>query len=130
MILRRVILFLASATALATAAGVIVVALAYALYALVRPSLGPAGGAAVVAGAAALLIGLLGFVMGRAAKGPRRRRSREPDALVDRLVDFIRDKPITAIAAAVAAGLMTVRNPKYLGAAIRAFVEGRDWPKR
>jgi hypothetical protein len=130
VILRRIILFLASATALATAAGVIVVALAYALYALVRPSLGPAGGAAVVAGAAAVLIGLLGFIMGRAATTSRRRRPRGPDALVDRLVDFIRDKPITAIAAAVATGLMTVRNPKYLGAAIRAFVEGRDWPKR
>jgi len=128
VILRRIILFLASATALATAAGVIVVALAYGLYALVRPAVGPAGGAAVVAGAAALLIGLLGLVMALAARRPRRRR--EPETMVDRFVEFVRDKPVTAIAAAIAAGLMAVRNPKYLGAAIRAFVEGRDAPRR
>jgi len=131
VILRRIILFLASATALATAAGVIVVALAYALYALVKPALGPAGGAAVVAGAAALLIGFLGLVMSMAARGPpRRRRDREPETMVDRVVEFIRDKPVTTIAAAIATGLLAVRNPKYLGAAFRAFVEGREWPKR
>jgi len=129
VILRRIILFLASAAALATAAGVIVVALAYALYALVKPSLGPAGGAAVVAGAAALLIGLLGLVMAMAARGPRRRRNREPETIAERITDFVRDKPVTAIVASVVTGLMAVRNPKYLGAAFRAFVEGRDWPK-
>jgi hypothetical protein len=37
---------------------------------------------------------------------------------------------VTAIAAAVAAGLLAVRNPKYLGAMIRAFVEGRETPRR
>ncbi|HTX47798.1 MAG TPA: hypothetical protein VME40_00285 [Caulobacteraceae bacterium] len=116
--------------ALATAAGVIVVALACALYALVEPSLGPAGGAAVVAGAAALLIGLLGLVMAMAARLPRRRRGRESESMVDRLVEFIRDKPVTTVAAAVATGLLAVRNPKYLGAAFRAFIEGRDRPKR
>jgi hypothetical protein len=130
VILRRIILFLASATALATAAGVIVVALAYALYALVKPALGPAGGAAVVAGAAALLIGLLGLVMAMAARGPRRRRNREPETIAERVADFVRDKPVTAIAASIVTGLMAVRNPKYLGAAFRAFVEGREWPRR
>ena len=33
-------------------------------------------------------------------------------------------------AAAITAGLMAVRNPGYLGAAIRSFIEGRDRPRR
>jgi hypothetical protein len=129
VILRRILLALAGVTALAVSAGVIVVALAYALYALVKPEIGPAGGAAVVAGAAAILIGLIGIVLTRMARPPRRRRA-EPQSLVDRAVEFVRDKPVTSIAAAIAAGLVAVRNPKYLGAVMRAFVEGREPPRR
>ena len=131
MILRRILFFLASATALAVSAGVIVVALAFALYALVKPYLGASGGAAIVAAAAAVLIGGLGLAIGAAAR-PRRRRAgrRDADTPLDRMVDFIRDKPVTSMAAAIAAGLMAVRNPGYLGAAIRSFIEGRERPRR
>jgi hypothetical protein len=129
VILRRILLALAGVTALAVSAGVIVVALAYALYALVKPAIGPAGGAAVVAGAAAMLIGLIGVMLTRMARPPKRRRA-EPQSLIDRVVEFVRDKPVTSIAAAVAAGLVAVRNPKYLGAVMRAFVEGREPPRR
>ena len=131
MILRRILFFLASATALAVSAGVIVVALAFALYALAKPYVGASGGAAIVAAAAAVLIGGLGLAIGAAAR-PRRRRGgrREPETPLDRMVDFIRDKPVTSIAAAIAAGLMAVRNPGYLGAAIRSFIEGRERPRR
>jgi hypothetical protein len=125
VILRRVLFYLASAAALATAAGVIVVALAYALYALVKPAIGAAGAAAVVAGAAAVLIGLIGFWLALASRPPRR-KGRAADTLAERIADFVREKPVTAIAAAVAAGLMAVRNPKYLGSALRSFLEGRD----
>jgi hypothetical protein len=121
------VFFLASATALATAAGVIVVALAYTLYALVKPEVGPAGAAASVAGAAALLIGLLGLAMALAARPPKRKKkASEPESVVERIADFVRDKPVTAIAGAIAAGLLAVRNPKYLGSVIRSFVEGRE----
>ena len=131
MILRRILFFLASATALAVSAGVIVVALAFALYALVKPYVGASGGAAIVAAAAAVLIGGLGLAIGAAAR-PRRRRAgrRDADTPLDRMVDFIRDKPVTSMAAAIAAGLMAVRNPDYLGAAIRSFIEGRERPRR
>jgi len=131
VILRRILFFLASATALAVSAGVIVVALAFALYALAKPYVGASGGAAIVAAAAAVLIGGLGLAIGAAAR-PRRRRGgrREPETPLDRMVDFIRDKPVTSIAAAIAAGLMAVRNPGYLGAAIRSFIEGRERPRR
>ena len=86
----------------------------------------------MVAGAAALLIrpSRPGHGHG-AARGPRRRRNREPESIVERIADFVRDKPVTTIAAAIAAGLMAVRNPKYLGGqAFRAFVEGREWPNK
>jgi len=129
VILRRILFFLASATALAVSAGVIVVALAFALYALVKPYLGASGGAAIVAAAAAVLIGGLGLAIGAAAR-PRRRHRRDADTPLDRMVDFIRDKPVTSMAAAIAAGLMAVRNPGYLGAAIRSFIEGRERPRR
>ncbi len=129
MILRRILLYLASGAARATAAGVVVVALAYALYALVKPAIGPAGGAAVVAAAAAILIGLIGLALALAARPPRR-KARASDSLAERIADFVREKPVTAIAAAVAAGLMAVRNPRYLGSVLRSFLEGRDGPRR
>jgi hypothetical protein len=47
-----------------------------------------------------------------------------------RIVNFIREKPVTAIAGALGVGFMAIRNPRYLGAAIRSFLEGRPVPKR
>jgi hypothetical protein len=132
VILRRLLSFLAAATALSVSAGVIVVALAYAVFALVRPFWGPAGAAAVVAGFAALLIGVLGLVMANLAKGkPQRRRTApEPESLIDAVVDFVRSKPVTAVAGGLAAALMSVRKPGYLGSLLRAFVEGREQPPK
>jgi hypothetical protein len=122
-------LALAAATALAASAGVCVVALAFALYALVRPFVGPAGGAAIVAAAAAILIGVIGVVLGNTGRA-RRKKPTEPQTVVDRITEFVRDKPVLAIAAGLAAGVLAVRNPRYLGAAVRAFVEGRNPPTR
>ncbi|MBV9993653.1 MAG: hypothetical protein JO127_00440 [Caulobacteraceae bacterium] len=128
MNLRRLLLVLASITALAVSAGVIVVALAFALYAGVKPYVGQAGGAAVVAAAAALLIAVLGLVVGAAAK-PKRRKS-EPEGLIERVTEFVREKPILSAAGALAAGLLAITNPRYLGAMARSFVEGREPPPR
>ena len=124
---RRILFIIASTSALAVSAGVIVVALAFALYAAVKPMVGPAGGAAVVAGAAALLIGVLGLAMAIAARPPKPKKV-EPTGLVDQIAGFIREKPVSAIVGALAVGLLSVSNPRYLGAMVRAFVEGRDPP--
>ena len=126
---RRILLALAAAMALAVSAGVCVVALAFALYALVKPFVGPAGGAAIVAAAAAILIAVIAGVLGAMGK-PRRKKPTEPQTVVDRITEFVRDKPVLAIAAGLAAGVLAVRNPGYLGAAVRAFVEGRNPPAR
>jgi hypothetical protein len=125
VIFRRLLFLLAGATALAVSAGVFVVALAYALFALVKPYVGAAGAAAVVAGAAAVFIAIVGLVLANLGKPPKRKPG-EPDSVVDAVVDFVRSKPVTAIVGAIGAGLLAVRNPKYLGAAIGAFFERHE----
>jgi hypothetical protein len=130
VIFRRLLFLLAGATALAVSAGVVVVALAFALYALAEPYVGRAGAAGMVALAAALLIGALGFMLAMSGRRPARKpKPGEPDTITDRIFDFVRSKPVTAIAGAVAAGILAVRNPGYLGSLIRAFVEGREGPR-
>jgi len=129
VILRRLLYFLAGATALSVSAGVIVVALSYGLFALVKPYVGAAGASGVVAGAAAVLIGLIGLVLTIMAKPPKKKAD-EPESLVDRIVDFVRSKPVTSLGAAIAAGILAVRNPGYLGMALRSFVEAGQPPKK
>jgi hypothetical protein len=130
VIFRRLLFLLAGATALAVSAGIVVVALAFALYALAEPYVGRAGAGAIVALAAAILVGLLGFGLAMGGRRPARKvKPGEPETITDRIFDFVRAKPVTAIAGAVAAGILAVRNPGYLGSLIRAFVEGRENPR-
>ncbi len=128
MILRRLTLVLAAAAVMATSASVATVALAFALYALVVPYVGAAGAGAVVAGAAALMLAIIAMIF----SGPRMRResssSVQAGSLVERAFSLARDRPVVAIAAALGVGFMVIRNPRYLGAAVRAFVEGRETP--
>ncbi|HUZ11238.1 MAG TPA: hypothetical protein VMU93_00105 [Caulobacteraceae bacterium] len=131
MNLRRLLFVLGAISALAVSAGVCVVAAAFALFAVLSPEVGTAGAAALVCLAGALLIGVIGLaLMGLGRGRARRRKGAEPQRLVERAVEFLREQPVLAIAGALAAGLLAVRNPKYLGAAIRAFVEGRNPPAR
>jgi hypothetical protein len=128
VIFRRVLLALIAAATFAAAAGVIVVALAFALYALTEPNLGRAGAAAMVALVTAVLIGLAGMVMALAGRGRRPKATPAMSGgVLERAIAFVRQKPIATAAAAIAAGLMASRNPKYLGEALRAFFEGSDW---
>jgi hypothetical protein len=130
VIFRRILFLLAGATMLSVSAGVIVIALAYALFALVKPYWGPAGASASVAGAAALLIGLIGLTFALMGRRPRKKKSAEPESVTERVVEFVKSKPITSIAGAIAAGVLAIRNPSYLGAASRSFVDGRAAPRR
>lgn len=126
MILRRVILALAGAAVLAASAAVCVVALAFALYAWVEPTLGRAGAAGVVAGATAFLVAIAAAALLIASRGKRRKVALVPNrTALDRSLNFVRDQPVLAIIGAVGAGLLAVRNPEYLGSAVRAFFEGR-----
>lgn len=127
MIFRRLALVLAAAAVLATSASVAVVALAFALYALLRAYLTAPGAAAAVAGASALLLAITAIIISRQPR-VRRRPATTAGSLVERALALVQEKPAVAIAAALGAGFMIICNPRYLGAAIRAFVEGREKP--
>lgn len=122
MIFRRLLLALMAAAAFSAGAAVAVVALAFALYALIEPHLGRAGAAASVALAVAGLMALGGAIMAWAG---RRRRARlaVPAGLLEQAIAFVQQKPVIAASAAVGAGLMAIRNPKYLGEVLRSFFE-------
>jgi len=124
VIFRRALLALMAAATLSAAAAVVVVALAFALYALAEPHLGRAGAAATVALVAAILTGLAGMIVALAARNKRSRAaSLLSGGVLERAIAFVRQKPIVAAAAAIGAGLMAARNPKYLGEALRAFLD-------
>ncbi len=126
MILRRIILTLSGAAILASSAAVCVVALAFAFFAAVEPTLGRAGAAGAVAGVTALLAA--SAAAGLLLSGKAKRRPPPPSPVkrkaLDRGLDFVRDQPVLAIAAALGTGLLAVRNPQYLGSVVRAFVDG------
>lgn len=130
--LRRAVLTLAAASALAASLGVFVIALAYALFALVRPSLGSAGASAVVAALAALLAGLVAAILFQAAR-PRRRDDYDDlpaPSLSDRALGLAAERPLLTAGAAIGVGLLALRNPRYLGSAIRSFADLRGPSRR
>ena len=135
MIARRIFLALAAGSALAVSAGICVIALAMAVYALAAPMVGPAGAWAIVAGISAALIGVIGLCLALAMSPKRPPKPKDapappPATPMERLIGFVRERPIVAAAAAVTAAVLAVRNPQYLGAVIRAFTDGREPPKR
>ena len=120
--IKKILLIFAAAGATLAAGGVLIVSLAYALYALMRDAVGlsAAGSAAVVALAVALIFGTVAAVL--AAKAGA--RPKEPP-IVDRLKTFVRERPVTAAGAALAAGVFAVRNPKAIMPLVLAFLEPR-----
>ena len=130
LVLGRIAVGLAAAAVLATSAAIFVIALAFALFALVRPYVGPAGAAAIVAGASALLVllGALALALSARVKAAKlAQRGKDPAA---RIMNLLREKPVTAIAAAIGAGILAIRNPKYLGAVLHSFINGPPNTKR
>ena len=121
--MRRVLTGAASVAAVGTAAGVAVVAAAMALFHLSQDIMGSAGAYAVVALAAALVAvigGLLGnFSFKRAPKPPP-----EP-TLADTVGRMVRERPFLSAGAAIAAGLIAMKNPGVAGAVLTSFLAGR-----
>ncbi|MDO9473129.1 MAG: hypothetical protein Q7J28_08735 [Caulobacter sp.] len=124
---------LAAAAAIAAAAAVGVVSAFFALYALVEPQLGAPGAAAVVSASAAVLVAVAGYIAARKVDGDRRRNTAQstPDAtLVDTILSLVRERPLLASGAAVAAGIYALRNPQLIAAVLRAFMDKPSPPKR
>ncbi len=121
--IRRIFALIVALAAMATAAGVIVVAAAYALFALVRDALGPAGAAAVVCAAAGVLILLLALVAYSQFKHKPARRA-APGAksgLAERVAEAVRERPAAAAGVAAAAGLLAWRNPQIASLLLHLF---------
>jgi hypothetical protein len=120
-VIGKLVSFVVALAAAAAAASVLVVSAAYAFYALVRTYLGPAGAAACVTLAAAVVLGALAFFMFGRVKGPKpkARDQAGPSGLVDRLTGLVSDRPVVAASAAVAAGLLAWRNPTLVSTLLR-----------
>ena len=120
----KVVSFVVALSAMAAAAGVLIVSAAFAVYALLRTYVGPSGAAACVTLVAAIVLGALAFVMFGRAKGqaPKARKAGEGrSGLVDRITDLLSDRPVVAASAAVAAGLLAWRNPTLVSTLLRAM---------
>jgi len=131
--MERTLMALAAAAAIAAAAAVGVVSAFFALYALVEPQLGAPGAAAVVSASAAVLVAVAGYIAARKVDGDRRRNTAQaaPDAtLVDTILSLVRERPLLASGAAVAAGIYALRNPQLIAAVLRAFMDKPSPPKR
>lgn len=132
--IKRVLAAAAAAGAALGLAGSAVVALCFAIYALLKPYVTPAGASAVVALICAVAAGVGFLILTRRAKGGPAKRDvskHRPEAAggglsVDRLIDLARERPVAAAAAAVAAGLVALRNPALVGVVTRMFLD----PKR
>jgi hypothetical protein len=129
VILRKLVALAAAMGAVLAGAGALVVALCFALYALLKDAITPAGASACVALAAAALAGVAALLAVRALKGPKpdKRRPEGSGSGLDRFIDLARDRPIAAAAAAVAAGLLALRSPALAGSlAAMALGGGKD----
>jgi hypothetical protein len=126
-ILRKVVFGLIAVAILAVAAGVLVVAAAYALFALLREPLGPSGAAATVALAAAVLMGVTGLMFAALAKGPKRAPADEQD-LLQRLMVLVRDRPIISAGALIGLVTVAIRNPALTAIVTKAFLDPKPRP--
>lgn len=129
MIVKKLVFGLAAAFALAAAAGVTVVAAAFALFAVLRDTLGPAGAAGVVAGVAALLIAIIALVLALMARGPTVKKG-EDTSFASRALVLAREKPLLGAAALGAGAFLLAKNPKIASTIVATFLASRPQPKR
>ena len=127
MILRRLILLAVVLAGLAVSAGVVVVGLTFSIYVLLEPILGAAGAIAAMVAVLAVVIGGASAVLFVLSRPKRVVAAPVPapspiTGLVDTLSDAVRERPVVVLVAAVGAGVLAIRNPRYLASALRAFV--------
>jgi hypothetical protein len=120
LIFKRIALALAAAACLATAAAIALVALAFAFFKLLSNVLPPAGAAACLCLAAAIVAALAGMILVKAAKvgrtgGKGRSAPGAPAGLADSLADIVRDRPMAAAALAATVGWVLTRSPGLAG---------------
>lgn len=125
--IKKVALYVAAAAALATAAGVCVVSLAYAIFALANIWLTAAASAAIVTLLFAATIALVALVLGR--KANPKHVEPEPGPL-DRLTALAREKPLIAAGAAVVGAFLLIRNPGMAATMAMGLLAPKPTPPR
>ena len=116
--MQRLLAGAAALGAMLAASGAIVVALSFALYAVLKDRITPAGASACVALALAVLAGIGVLLTQAKARGPKPKHRDDHaggGSALDRFVDFARERPIAAAAAAIGAGLVALRSPGLAG---------------
>jgi len=125
LIVKRAILVTCAISALVVATGVFVLALAFALFSALTPSVGPALAAVGVAGATLIVILILAVAALLSAQpAPRRQAAPEADILTT-LFEQARSRPLLTAAALVGIGLVALRNPKMTASLVSAFMTAR-----
>ena len=113
--------------ALCAAVTVAVIAASLALFWALVPSLGEAGSAAIVAGLFALVVAVaVLIVVGTSGKHHNHQPQHEQHAdfdIVGKVFEMAREKPLWAAGAAVAAGLLAIRNPALVATIVAAFMD-------
>lgn len=113
--------------ALCAAVTVAVIAASLALFWALVPSLGEAGSAAIVAGLFALVVAVaVLIVVGTSGKHHSHHPQHEQHAdfdIVGKVFEMAREKPLWAAGAAVAAGLLAIRNPALVATIVAAFMD-------
>jgi hypothetical protein len=131
MIIRRTLRAVAAGAAVAASISVAVVASAFAVYDLLEIWVGKSGSAAIVAGLFALLAALISWSLLRETAQDDEEEEELEDAnmaLVQKVGDLVKQKPILATVAAVAAGVVAFRNPKLAMGLVTAMMAPKSDP--
>ena len=117
--------------AMTAGAGVVVVALSFTLYAVLRDyaHLSPAACSAIVAAVYGVLLLIGGLIFAAKAKGGKKPARHSPlqdhrrgeESFFSKLSGVARDRPAVAAGAAIAAGLLAWKNPRLVATVLRAF---------
>lgn len=110
--------------ALVVAVGCAVVALCFAVYALLRDILTPAGASAAIVGLCAVIAAiaaLIAYSSVRLARGARPNRHVPPPSMGEQVLNVVRERPLVTAGLALTAGLAAFANPALVTAVLRAF---------
>ena len=128
MIFNKFVGLVAAFAAIAAAAAVCMIALAFAIYAGLRDIIGPAWAAAAVAGIVAFIALVIAFVITRKAR-PKPVKG-DSQNLTAKLIELARERPLVAIGAVAAAAPVMLKNPRILTAIVAAAFAPRPPPPK
>jgi len=125
-LIEKALLALVAGAAVATATAVSVVALALALYLGLSGPFGGAGAAAATAVLFALIIALAALLASNIGKKKGGDGHEHDHALTDKLIGIVKERPLVSVIAAIAAGILAIRNPALVGVILTAFIDRKN----